>query len=123
MDNKTVWIYGLLDKNEGNRTDQIKILVIFDFRIFYGIKRICAITMLFFSTYWNSANSVVTCIEDLYTVTFYLKLRNLNLSFIKITKYLYSKFESYLGNVKLDFTDYKAMKNNLDTIRKESKSF
>ena len=44
---------------------------------------------------------VVTCIEDLYTVTFYLKLRNL---------YLYSKFESYLGNVKLDFTYYKAMK-------------
>ena len=66
---------------------------------------------------------VVTCIEDLYTVTFYLKLRNLNLSFIKITKYLYSKFESYLGNVKLDFTDYKAMKIIWIRLERKVKAF
>lgn len=66
---------------------------------------------------------VVISIEDLYTVTFYLKFRNLNLSFIKITKYLYSKFESYLGNVKLDFTDYKAMKIIWIRLERKVKAF
>lgn len=62
---------------------------------------------------------VTTPTKDLNTINFVFKVAKLKSKVHKKTDgYLYSKFESYFGEVKVDWNnrpDYKAMKNYLDT--------
>ena len=64
--------------------------------------------------------------QDLDTITFVFKVARLKSKFHKRTAgYLYSRFESYLGDVKVDWSnkpDYKSMKNKLDKIRNEEEN-
>lgn len=70
---------------------------------------------------------VTTPTKDLNTITFVFKIARLKSKFHKKTAgYIYSNFESYLGDVKVDWSNkpnYKAMKDQLNKIRnKENNS-